>query len=328
LALQHLKVLSNRMPDIKIELLKGGGGKESLKTKENIKSGACQVVIGTSAILQTSSVEAFENLGLLVIDEEQRFGVAQKEKLKLVSSGIDILTLSATPIPRTLQMSLQGLKDMSRMSTPPKGRLEVNVTVCNKIDSALIQRAVRAEIARGGQVFLVTPQIQFIPAICKLLGEILPDVKYTIAYGGMKDLEDRFDDFYSERQGSKILIATTVIENGIDMPNVNTIIVLDADCFGMSALYQLRGRVGRSTRQAYAYFMTNKTSLTVDSEERLTNLATFTALGSGYDLSRRDMETRGFGNIFGKDQSGAADVGLDLQSRILNKAVDELKTKL
>jgi len=321
LAQQHYRVLCNRMPDVNIQLLRGGGGSDSLKTKDLLKDGTCQVVVGTHAVLGESV--KFDNLGLLVIDEEQRFGVAQKEKLKVSAAGTDVLTLSATPIPRTLQMALSGLRDLSQMTSPPKGRLEVKVKVL-KLDKLLMKTAIEAEISRGGQAFVVVPLVQQVEPTRDLLEEILPDVECIEAHGEHSDLERRIDEFTLGK--AKVLIATTVIENGIDMPNVNTIIVLNAQRFGMSTLYQLRGRVGRSTRQAYAYFMTNTTnSLTVDAENRLTHLETFTALGSGYDLARRDMDMRGYGTIFGSDQSGTKDVGMDLQASIMQRELVKLK---
>lgn len=201
-----------------------------------------------------------------MIDEEQRFGVAQKEKLKAASEGIDILTLSATPIPRTLQLASSGLKDLSLMTAAPKGRLEVKVSV-GFDDDLVIMRAIKDEISRDGQVFVVVPFVRDIdPTKAKLL-RLLPTLRVIEAHGQHDDLESRIEAFIA-RKGD-VLLATTVIENGIDIPNCNTIIILEADRFGMSALYQLRGRVGRSTQQAYAYFMTNKTSLTLEAESRL-----------------------------------------------------------
>jgi transcription-repair coupling factor (superfamily II helicase) len=279
--------------------------------------------VGTHALLQPSVV--FENLGLLVIDEEQRFGVAHKEKLKVASSGTDVLTLSATPIPRTLQMSLSGLRDLSLLNSPPKGRLEVVVNVC-KDDDIVMRDAINMEIERGGQCFVVVPFVVDVTPVCDRLKKLIPGIRLIEAHGRHDDLEDRIDSF--TRRSADVLVATTVIENGIDMPNVNTIIVLQANRFGISTLYQLRGRVGRSNRQAYAHFMTNATSLSVEAETRLLYLKSMTALGSGYELSRRDMEMRGSGTVFGTDQSGAKDVGLDLQAVILKKAVDALKTEL
>lgn len=279
--------------------------------------------MGTTAVLQ-SSVK-IKKIGLLVIDEEQRFGVGQKEHLKAISSGVDVLTLSATPIPRTLQMAMSGLKDFSQMNSPPKGRKEVQVYV-GATDYAVLKKAIEAEVNRGGQVFVVVPFISEITPVHEKIREVLPQITVLEAHGQLASLEERILAF-TQRQGD-VLLSTAVIENGIDMPNVNTIIVLNADKFGMSALYQLRGRVGRSSKQAYAYFMTNMTSVTVESESRLIYIKTFTALGSGYELSRRDMEMRGYGTIFGKDQSGSKDVGIDLQTSILNQALKDIEMEL
>jgi transcription-repair coupling factor (superfamily II helicase) len=306
-----------------VQLLRGGGKGDALAVKEAVKSGKCQVVVGTHALLQPSV--SFESLGLLVIDEEQRFGVAHKEKLKAACGGTDVLTLSATPIPRTLQMSLTGLRDFSLMNSPPAGRKEVVVHVGADEDQVIIS-AICKEIDRGGQVFVVVPFVSEVEPTCNRLEALIEGITIIEAHGRHDDLEDRIDAF--TRKEADILVSTTVIENGIDMPNVNTIIVLSANRFGMSSLYQLRGRVGRSRSQAYAYFMTNSTSLSIEAETRLMYLKTLTALGSGYDLSRRDMEMRGYGTIFGTDQSGAKDVGLDLQAAILKNAVDSLKSEL
>lgn len=187
----------------------------------------------------------------------------------------------------------------------------------------MIEEAIEKERAREGQVFVIVPFVKNVGPTRERLEELIPDLRVIEAHGQHEDLEDRIDAFSSTR--ADVLVATTVVENGIDMPNVNTIIVLDADRFGMSALYQLRGRVGRSSRQAFALFMTNKTSLTVEAETRLTYLRTFTRLGSGYDLSRRDMDMRGYGTIFGSEQSGTKDVGVDLQAVLLKNALEELK---
>jgi transcription-repair coupling factor (superfamily II helicase) len=322
LALQHARVLKNRMPDANIQLLRGGGKSQSVK--DELKSGECQVVVGTHALLSPSV--SFDNLGLLIIDEEQRFGVHHKEKLKALSSGTDVLTLSATPIPRTLQMSLSGLRDMSLMNSPPKGRKEV-VTKVGRLSDADLVAAIKGEVERGGQVFVVCPLIEQVMTefdrLEALLASTLSPNRICMAHGRMEDLEQRIDQFATRK--FDVLVATTVIESGIDMPNVNTMIVLYAERFGIAQLYQLRGRVGRSDRQAFAYFCPNSTSLSVEAEQRLEYINTFTALGSGYDLSRRDMEMRGHGTIFGSEQSGARDVGLDLQSEILAEAVEQLR---
>lgn len=264
LALQHLRVLKNRMPDVQVELLRGGGKAEARLTKAAISSGQCQVAVGTHALLQNSVV--FENLGLLVIDEEQRFGVAHKEKLKAASGGTDVLTLSATPIPRTLQMSLTGLRDFSLMNSPPSGRKEVKVKVGRDEDEVIVC-AIADEIKREGQVFVVVPFVSDVGPTCNRIMGLISGIRVIDAHGRHEDLEDRIDAF--SRRQADVLVSTTVIENGIDMPNVNTIIVLSANRFGMSSLYQLRGRVGRSTRQAYAFFLYNATSLSIEAETRL-----------------------------------------------------------
>lgn len=319
LALQHLRVISNRMPNVNVQLLRGGGQGKDVKAA--LADGRCQIVVGTHALLQNSV--KFDNLGLLIVDEEQRFGVDQKEKLKAAASGVDVLTLSATPIPRTLQMSLTGLRDFSLVMTPPKGRKEVQVQVGHK-DNGTIVKAIEAEVERDGQAFVVVPFVANVSTTAAQIKTLIPDITCVEAHGRHADLEERIDVFSSGR--AQVLVATTVVENGIDMPNVNTIIVLDADRFGMSTLYQLRGRVGRSTRQAYAFFMTRRDKvLTRESEARLMYLETFTAMGSGYDLSKRDMEMRGAGQVFGASQSGSKDVGRDFQAKILELAIEEIK---
>ena len=324
LSLQHLRVFRSRMPDVNIQLLRGGKSKVGEATKVDVASGVCQVLIGTHAILQDKL--KFANLGLVVIDEEQRFGVQQKEKLKSVASGVDLLTLSATPIPRTLQMSLSGLRDFSLINTPPAGRKEVNVTT-GRFNEEEMSFALQRELNRDGQAFIVVPFVKNITHAEALISRCMPGVSYISACGQHTDLEERIDYFSAGK--AKILIATTVVENGIDMPNVNTIIVLDSHYFGMSTLYQLRGRVGRSDKQAFAYFYTRQDRrLTDRAEARLMYLSTFTALGSGYDLSRRDMEMRGSGTVFGSSQSGYRDVGLDFQNKILQLAIDEIKKDL
>ena len=325
LALQHLRVLRKRFPKgVHISLLRGGKGPDKDKLKAAMKSGEAQVVVGTHALLQPDI--AFKNLGLLVVDEEQRFGVGHKEKLKLTQSGIDVLTLSATPIPRTLQISLSGLRDLSLMNSPPAGRKEVQVKVGDDSD-AIIAKAIVAERKRGGQVFVVVPFVRDVAPTRNRILRIVPGLRVIEAHGRHTDLEDRIDQFST--QAADVLVATTIIENGIDMPNVNTIIVLQADRFGISALYQLRGRVGRCDRQAFAFFLraTDKV-VTLEAETRLAYIQTITALGSGYDLSRRDMEMRGYGTIFGAEQSGSKDVGIDLQTEILRGALDELQEKI
>lgn len=325
LAMQHARVLRKRMPEVNIQLLRGGGtSSSSREIKDSLVDGTCQVVIGTHALLSPNI--SFNNLGLLIIDEEQRFGVHHKEKLKALTTGTDVLTLSATPIPRTLQMSLSGMRDMSLLNSPPPGRKEV-ITKAGVLSDTDILGAIEREIARGGQVFVVCPFITQVNEEFERLERILPShITMSKAHSQMDNLEEVIDDFLAGAY--KLLIATTVIENGIDIPNVNTIIVHDAGRFGIGQLYQLRGRVGRSDKQAFAYFNPANGSLTIDAEQRLEYLQAFTALGSGYDLSRRDMEMRGHGTIFGTEQSGAKDVGLDLQAEILAAAVENIRHEL
>lgn len=285
------------------------------------------MVVGTHAIIQPSV--QFRQLGLVIVDEEQRFGVEQKECLRNRTAGIDVLTLSATPIPRTLQLSMSGHRDISLMTSPPLGRKDVIVHV-GKEDDNIIREAIIRELSRDGQIFVVVPFIKDIPEIHMRLDKILSSASIEAniieANGRDEDLESRIDAFASRANNERILIATTVIENGIDMPKVNTIFVFNAHRFGMSALYQLKGRVGRSDRQAYSYFFTpNDQITTIEAEERLTWLRVFTALGSGYELARRDMDMRGHGTIFGSEQSGTSDIGVDLTSSILQAAIEDLK---
>lgn len=319
LAYQHLSTLSERMPGVTVMLLRGGGKADAVRVREAVKSGECQIVVGTHAVIQ-KSVE-FRRLGLVVIDEEQRFGVDHKERLKMVASGIDVLTLSATPIPRTLYMSLSNMRSLNLLKTPPQGRKEVHTTV-GLWNDALAQQAIQQELGRGGQVFVIVPYIKDSEEMVARIKRLVKNVRCMEANGRHEDLELRIDAF--RRKQADVLVATTVIENGIDMPNVNTIIVSSAERFGMAALHQLRGRVGRSSAQAYALFLTNHTHLTPQAENRLMYLKRFTALGSGYELSMRDMEARGTGSIFGEEQSGNCEVGVELQVRIMARAVEAL----
>ena len=249
-----------------------------------------------------------------------------KEKLKASVGNTDVLTLSATPIPRTLQLSLAGLRDLSLMNSPPEGRVAVSTGVF-RYNETVVCRAIEREMERGGQVFVVCPRIAQVEKEIRTLQRLMPEVRFVAAHGKLPNLLGIIEAF-GERQFD-VLVATTVIENGIDMPNVNTIIVNYSEMFGMGQLYQLRGRVGRSNRQAYAYFLTrNDSAITPEAEERLEHLRVFNAPGSGYDLSRKDMEMRGFGTLFGTEQSGAKEVGMDLQSDILARQVEQLKREL
>jgi len=325
LAVQHFRTLCKRMPDVDIVLLKGGTTQtaEGARLRASILDGRARVVVGTHALFSKSVV--FKKLELLVVDEEQRFGVVQKERLKAMASGVDVLTLTATPIPRTLQMSLSGIRDLSTLRTPPPGRQEIETHVL-PFDVALVKGAIEREVARGGQSFFVVPRIANIPGFVGMLEEHLPNVTVAVAHGRMKDVEKIVTDF-SSPGGSNVLVATSVIESGLDLPNANTIVVTNPSSFGLAALYQLRGRVGRSPRKAFAYFCyPGDQPMSVDSLRRLQALRELGKLGSGFELANRDLEIRGAGAIIGQKQSGAADkVGPEVYMALLQQALEEAK---
>jgi len=299
--------------------------KEQRETLARVARGQVDVLIGTHRILQTDV--KFQDLGLLIVDEEQRFGVAQKERLKKWCLGLDVLTLTATPIPRTLHMSLVGVRDISIIETPPEDRFPVQTYVVEYEDE-IIRDAIRRELKRGGQVYYVYNRIQTIDRIHRQLSEMLPDAKIKVAHGQMPEdiLEEVMLDFY---EGAfDVLICTSIIENGLDIPNANTIIVHDADRFGLSQLYQMRGRVGRSHRLSFAYFTYRRDKvLTEIAEKRLQAIKEFAELGSGFKIAMRDLEIRGAGNLLGSQQHGhIVDVGFEMYCRMLEEAVEELKT--
>jgi len=299
--------------------------REQQETLARVVRGQVDVLIGTHRLLQ-SDVK-FQDLGLLIVDEEQRFGVAQKERLKKWCAGLDVLTLTATPIPRTLHMSLVGVRDISIIETPPEDRFPVQTYVV-EYDDEIIRDAIRRELKRGGQVYYVYNRIQTIDKIHRQLSEMLPDAKMKVAHGQMPEdlLEEAMLDFY---EGSfDVLICTSIIENGLDIPNANTIIVHDSDRFGLSQLYQMRGRVGRSHRLAFAYFTYRRDKvLTEVAEKRLQAIKEFAELGSGFKIAMRDLEIRGAGNILGSQQHGhIVDVGFEMYCKLLEEAVEELKT--
>lgn len=299
--------------------------KEQRETIARVVAGQVDVLIGTHRILQ-SDVQ-FKDLGLLIVDEEQRFGVAQKEKLKKWSTNIDVLTLSATPIPRTLHMSLVGARDMSIIETPPEERFPVQTYVVEYSDD-IIKDAIKRELKRGGQVYFVYNRVQTIDKIQRHLSEMLPDAKIMTAHGQMPEelLEKVMVDFYEGYDD--VMVCTSIIENGLDVPNANTIIVYDADRFGLSQLYQMRGRVGRSHRMAYAYFTYHKDKvLTEIAEKRLQAIKEFAELGAGFKIAMRDLEIRGAGNLLGAQQHGhIVSVGFEMYCRLLDEAVNEIKT--
>lgn len=291
---------------------------QQAKTLEALKKGDIDLIVGTHRLL-SSDVE-FYDLGLLVLDEEQRFGVEHKEKIKHVKKNVDCLTMTATPIPRTLHMSLAGIRDISTISTPPQKRLPVQTYVVEESET-LIRDACLRELSRGGQVFILYNRVESISAFAGKIAEIVPEGKVCYAHGRMDrdTLENSVFSFY--RGEKNILVTTTIIENGIDLPNANTIIIIDADRLGISQLYQLRGRVGRSSRLAHAYFTFKPDKiLTSEATERLKAIMRFTELGSGFKIAMRDLEIRGAGNVLGAEQHGHMDkVGYELYSKLLKE---------
>ena len=331
LAAQHFKNTVKRMgPDTpfgkSIALLRGGMGKNTKAGKmarDEIADGKADVIVGTHALL--SNDLRFKDLGLLVIDEEQRFGVKQKERLKLLCSGIDVLTMSATPIPRTLQMSLSGIRDTSTIKSPPPMRKPTLTTVAELSDE-MIYKAISTELARGGQCYYVCPRIAMLDEAEEKIVELFPGISIIQAHGrmGRNVAEDNVAAFAEGNY--QVLLATTVIENGVDIPSVNTIIIQNAQNFGMSTLYQLRGRVGRSNVQAYAYFLHREEAVTERAALRLQAIGELNELGSGFDVANRDLEIRGAGSLLGTEQSGmAAKVGFDLYMRMLKKSIRQLR---
>lgn len=291
---------------------------------DKLKLGEIDVICGTHRLL--SNDVDFKNLGLLVLDEEQRFGVADKEKIKNLKKNIDVLSLSATPIPRTLHMSLSGIRDISIIETPPKERLPIQ-TYVTEFSMGLLLDACKRELARDGQVLIVFNNVEKIYAFAEQVRSMLPDINVGIAHGQMSErmLEDSINRLYSGEY--RIMIATTLIENGVDLPMANTLFVLNSDRLGLSQLYQLRGRIGRSNRLAYAYFTYDGDKmLTEDAYKRLSAIMEYTELGSGFKIAMRDLEIRGAGNVLGKEQHGHMEkVGYDMYSKLLAEAVEEIK---
>jgi transcription-repair coupling factor (superfamily II helicase) len=327
LASQHLNTFKARMAlfPVRVEALTRLQSKNEQKAVlDDLKRGYVDVLIGTHRML--SKDVSFHDLGLLVIDEEQRFGVGHKERVKSLRASIDVLTLTATPIPRTLNMALTGLRDISLIETPPKDRLSVH-TVVIPFNAKLIASAIRQELNRGGQVYYIHNRIEDIDKVARLVEKLVPQAKVISIHGQMSSqiLEKRMLDFTGRR--ANVLVSTTIIENGIDIPLVNTLIVDRADLFGLAQLYQLRGRVGRSSRQAFAYFLVPPlVGLTPLAKERLKALKEFSDLGSGFRLAAKDLEIRGAGNLLGHRQSGSMDaVGYDYFMHLLDQAIRGLK---
>jgi len=326
LANQHFQNFKERLGKlpIKIELLSRLQSKKEQKTIiDNVKKGVVDVLIGTHRIL-SSDVE-FKNLGLLVIDDEQRFGVRQKEKLKKIRASLDILSLSATPIPRTLYLALSSLKSISLVQTPPQGRLGVKTKILPWSEK-IVKQAIEKELKRKGQVYYLHNRVETIEMVKKFLENLIPKAKFAIAHGRLKEKEliKIMADFREKKVD--VLVATTIIENGLDLPNVNTLIVDDSTKLGLAEAYQIRGRVGRSHTQAEAYFLYGE-HLSEKADLRLKALKEAEELGSGYKIALKDLEIRGAGNILGKEQSGSINqVGLNLYCQILSETIEKMKS--
>ncbi len=327
LAFQHLKTLRDRFAafPVRIDMVSRFRSKaEQKQILEDLKQGKVEIIVGTHRLL-SKDVE-FRDLGLLVVDEEQRFGVAHKERIKQMRKRVDVLTMTATPIPRTLNMSLAGIRDMSIIETPPKDRLSIQTNVV-KFDQEVIRRAIRTELERGGQVYFVHNRVESIYSLGNLITRLVPEARIVIGHGQMSEeaLERAMVDFVAHRYD--VLLATTIIENGLDISNANTIIVNRADRYGLAQLYQLRGRVGRSDRRAYAYLMIPpEEALSPIAKKRLAAIREFSDLGSGFRVAALDLEIRGAGNLLGGEQSGHIEaVGFDMYMKLLEQTIKELK---
>ena len=326
---QHYNTFKERMSKYPINIVmlsRFCTPKEIKKNIEDIKNGMADIVIGTHRLL-SKDIE-FKNLGLLIIDEEQRFGVRHKEQIKKMRNNVDVLTLTATPIPRTLHMSMVGLRDISLLEEPPIDRLPIQTYVM-EYDLEFVKEAINRELNRNGQVYYVYNRVNTIEEITNSLRAVLPHANISFAHGKMneRELEDIMRQFINKE--IDVLVSTTIIETGLDIPNVNTIIIHDADKFGLSQLYQLRGRVGRSSRSAYAFLLYKRDKMIrEEAEKRLKAIREFTDLGSGYKISMKDLEIRGAGNLLGQEQSGnIAAVGYDLYCKMLNDAIKRLSGK-
>jgi len=327
LAYQHYDTLRSRFAPfpVKVELLsRFRSTKEQKEIVKQVEAGEVDVAIGTHRLL--SKDVRFKDLGLVVVDEEQRFGVAHKEKLKQLKKRVDVLTLSATPIPRTLNMSLTGLRDMSLIETPPRDRLAIQTQVV-QFSENVIKSAIELELGRGGQVFLIHNRVETIETIAALVQRLVPQARIVVGHGKMneKEMERVMLDFIDHKYD--VLVATTIIENGIDIPRANTIIINRADAYGLSQLYQLRGRVGRSSRRAYAYLLIpSEQELSPIARRRLAAIREFSDLGAGFRIAALDLELRGAGNFLGGQQSGHMDaLGFDLYTQMLERTVAELR---
>ena len=327
LAQQHFATFSDRLADwpVRVELLsRFRTGKQAEKTLRGLKEGKVDIVIGTHRLIQKDI--RFQKLGLVIIDEEQRFGVQQKERLKQLRAEVDLLTLTATPIPRTLNMAMSGIRDLSIIATPPARRMAVK-TLVSEWDRSILREALLRELQRGGQVFFLHNEVRNIQKVAREVQELAPNARIAIAHGQLaeRELETVMLDFY--RQRYNVLVCTTIIESGIDVPTANTIVINRADRFGLAQLHQLRGRVGRSHHRAYAYLVVpERRSMTPDARKRLEAISSLEELGAGFTLATHDLEIRGAGELLGAEQSGQINqVGFSLYSDMLARAVAALQ---
>ena len=326
LAEQHFQNFSDRFAELPVkiaELSRFRSAKEQAQALQDMEDGKLDIIIGTHKLIQKGV--KFHNLGLVIIDEEHRFGVQQKEKLKAMRAEVDVLTLTATPIPRTLAMSLEGLRDFSIIATAPQRRLSIKTFVSN-YSQGVIREAVLRELKRGGQIYFLHNEVDTIANMAEKLEALLPEARIRVAHGQMneRDLEAVMRDFYQQR--FNILLCTTIIETGIDIPTVNTIIINRADRFGLAQLHQLRGRVGRSHHQAYAYLLVEREALTAQAKKRLEAIQAMEQLGSGFYLAMHDLEIRGAGEVLGESQSGEMqEIGFSLYADMLNAAITSLR---
>lgn len=331
LALQHYNTFRERFADfpVKIDYLsRAKSAKETADVLTKLEKGEIDILIGTHKLVGKNV--KWKDLGLLIIDEEQKFGVAVKEKIKSLRTNVDVLTLTATPIPRTLQFSLLGARDLSVMNTAPQNRYPVQTEVITPDDEDIIQEAIELEMSRNGQVFIVNNRIEMLDRIANKIQRLCPEARIVTAHGQMQtdEMEKRLEDFIN--YDYDVLVSTTIIESGVDIPNVNTMIIFSAQHYGLSDLHQLRGRVGRSNRKAYCYLVApERELLTEDARRRLDAISTFAELGAGFHLAMQDLDIRGAGNLLGAEQSGfIADLGYETYQRILNEAVEEIKEEL
>src|SRR5688572_29410488 len=324
---QHFKTFTERFHGFPItvrQMSRLVTNKDMAETKDALKAGRVDIVIGTHALL-SKSIE-FANLGLLIVDEEQHFGVVQKERLKELRGDVHVLTLTATPIPRTLQLALTGIREMSLITTPPVDRLAIRTFVL-PYDPVIVREAILREQFRGGQVFYVCPRIEDLDALAERIRKLVPEIKLVVAHGKMSptQLENAMNAFYDRQYD--ILLSTNIIESGLDIPNANTMIMHRADMFGLAQLYQLRGRIGRAKLRGYAYLTTPPgKALTETALRRLEVMQTLDQLGAGFTLASHDLDIRGAGNLLGDEQAGRVrEGGVELYQHLLEEAVREAR---